>query len=75
MLDGFDELLEERPDEARKNLRELIETLEGKGRVVVTARATFFRTSADVADFLENFLSPDDVRVVDLLSFRCQSTP
>jgi hypothetical protein len=69
MLDGFDELLEERPEEAQKNLRELIETLSGQGRIVVTARSTFFRTSTDVADFLEHYLSVDDVTVVDLLPF------
>ena len=69
LLDGFDELLEERPDEARKNLRELIETLRGAGRVMVTARATFFRTSTDVADFLEHGMSADDVSIVDLRPF------
>lgn len=69
ILDGFDELLEERPDEARKNLRELVETLEGRGKVVVTARSTFFRTSDDVSDFLEYFLGPDQVAVVELQPF------
>lgn len=68
-LDGFDELLEERPNEAQKNLRELIETLGGEGKVVLTARSTFFRTSVDVADFLENFLDPADVEVVELRPF------
>ncbi len=69
LLDGFDELLEERPDEAGKNLRELIEMLAGQGRIVLTARATFFRTSADVSDFLQHSLSADDVAVLDLLPF------
>jgi hypothetical protein len=69
MLDGFDELLEERPEEAQKNLRELIETLSGQGRVVVTARSTFFRTSTDVADFLEHYLSEEDVTILDLEPF------
>lgn len=69
MLDGFDELLEERPDEAQKNLRELIETLSGQGRIVVTARSTFFRTSTEVADFLEHYLSDEDVTVLDLQPF------
>lgn len=68
-LDGFDELLEERPDEARRNLRDFVETLEGQGKVIVTARSTFFRTSTDVADFLEYFLEPDEVTVVDLQPF------
>jgi hypothetical protein len=68
-LDGFDELLEERPDEARRNLRDFVETLEGQGKVIVTARSTFFRTSADVADFLEYYLGPDEVTVVDLQPF------
>lgn len=69
LLDGFDELLEERPDEAQKNLRELIETLRGASRVMVTARSTFFRTSTDVADFLEHGLPAEDVTVVDLRPF------
>ena len=69
ILDGFDELLDERPEEARKNLRELIETLEGRGKVIVTARSTFFRTSDDVADFLENYLDADQVAAVDLEPF------
>lgn len=69
ILDGFDELLEERPEEARKNLRELIETLEGRGKVLVTARSTFFRTSDEVADFLEYFLAPGQVSVIDLQPF------
>ena len=69
MLDGFDELLEERPEEAQKNLRELVETLEGRGKVVITARSTFFRTSDDVADFLEYYLEPGQVDVVDLQAF------
>ena len=68
-LDGFDELLEERPDEAQKNLRELIETLEGKGKVIITARSTFFRTSDDVADFLAYYLEPSQVTVLDLAPF------
>lgn len=69
MLDGFDELLEERPEEAQKNLRELIETLGGRGKVVVTARSTFFRTSDDVADFLEYGIAPEQVGVIELLPF------
>jgi hypothetical protein len=68
-LDGFDELLEERPTEAQKNLREFLETLQGRGKVLITARSTFFRTSLDVADFLEHYLEPDDVQVVELLPF------
>lgn len=68
-LDGFDELLEEKPSEAQKNLRELIQTLGGAGKVVVTARSTFFRTSVDVADFIEQDLLPGDVQVVELLPF------
>jgi hypothetical protein len=68
-LDGFDELLEQRPEEARHNLREFMETLEGRGKVIVTARSTFFRTSSDVADFLEHYLGPEEVSVVDLLGF------
>ena len=69
LLDGFDELLEERPEEARKNLRELLETLGPDSRVMVTARSTFFRTSTDVADFLEHGISADDVTIVDLRPF------
>jgi hypothetical protein len=69
ILDGFDELLEERPDEARKNLRELIETLEGRGKVVVTARSTFFRTSDEVSDFLEYYLDPEQVSAIELQPF------
>ncbi len=69
ILDGFDELLEERPEEARRNLRELIETLEGRGKVVITARSTFFRTSEEVADFLEYSLGADLVRVIELQPF------
>lgn len=68
-LDGFDELLEEKPSEAQKNLRELIQTLGGAGKVVITARSTFFRTSVDVADFIEHDLLPGDVQVIDLLPF------
>ena len=69
LLDGFDELLEERPEEAQKNLRELIETLHGDSRVMITARSTFFRTSTDVADFLEHGVAAEDVTVVDLRPF------
>ena len=69
MLDGFDELLEERPEEAQKNLRELIETLSGQGRIILTARSTFFRTSTDVSDFLQNYVSDEDVTVLDLQPF------
>lgn len=69
ILDGFDELLEERPEEARKNLRELIETLDGRGKVIVTARSTFFRTSDDVAGFLEYYLDRDRVSVVEIQPF------
>ena len=69
ILDGFDELLEERPEEAQKNLRELIETLEGRGKVMITARSSFFRTSDDVADFLEYYLEPEQVSVVDVEPF------
>ena len=69
ILDGFDELLEERPEEARKNLRELLETLRGTSHIMVTARSTFFRTSTDVADFLEHGVSAEAVTVVDLKPF------
>lgn len=69
LLDGFDELLEERPEEAQKNLRELIETLHGDSRVMITARSTFFRTSTDVADFLEHGIPAEDVTIVDLRPF------
>ena len=69
ILDGFDELLEERPEEARKNLRELIETLQGRGKVVVTARSTFFRTSDEVSDFLEYYLDASQVDVIELQPF------
>ncbi len=69
ILDGFDELLEERPEEAQRNLRELIETLGGLGKVLITARSTFFRTSDDVADFLEYYLEPSQVSVVELSPF------
>ena len=72
LLDGFDELLEERPEEARKNLRELLETLGPESRVMVTARSTFFRTSTDVADFLEHGISAADVTIVDLRPFDAQ---
>lgn len=68
-LDGFDELLEERPSEAQKNLMEFIETLRGQGKVLITARSTFFRTSVDVADFLQHYLRPEDVTVIDLRPF------
>ncbi len=68
-LDGLDELLEERPEEAKKNLRELLETLEGRGKVVITARSTFFRTSDDLANFLAYYLEPSQVSVVDLVPF------
>ena len=69
ILDGFDELLEERPEEAQRNLRELIETLEGRGKVVITSRSTFFRTSDEVANLLEYSLQPQQVNVIDLLEF------
>jgi hypothetical protein len=69
ILDGFDELLEERPEEARQNLRELIETLGGMGKVVITARSTFFRTSDQVSEFLEYELVRDQVDVIELLPF------
>ena len=68
-LDGFDELLEERPSEAQRNLMEFIETLRGRGKVLITARSTFFRTSVDVADFLQHYLQPEDVSVIDLHPF------
>jgi hypothetical protein len=69
ILDGFDELLEERPEDARQNLRELIETLEGSGKVLITARSTFFRTSDEVAEFLEYELVRDQVDVIELKPF------
>jgi hypothetical protein len=69
ILDGFDELLEERPEEAQRNLRELIETLDGRGKVVITSRSTFFRTSDEVANLLEYALQPGQVQVLDLLEF------
>ena len=69
ILDGFDELLEERPEEAQRNLRELIATLDGEGKVIVTARSTFFRTSDDVARFLAYDLTPDRVATIELQPF------
>ncbi len=69
ILDGFDELLENRPDEAKQNLRELIETLGSTGKVIITARSTFFRTSEQVADFLEYGVKKDAVDVIELQPF------
>ncbi len=69
ILDGFDELLENRPDEAKQNLRELIETLGSTGKVIITARSTFFRTSEQVADFLEYGVKEDAVDVIELQPF------
>jgi hypothetical protein len=70
ILDGFDEMSEESGIKiAEENLRMIADHTHERGRVVLTSRSTFFRSSAEVAQIIEQRLDQSFIRVYELLKF------
>lgn len=70
ILDGFDEMSEESGARvAEENLRMIASHLEGRGRVVLTSRSTFFRSSAEISEIIERRVDQALIRTYELKEF------
>lgn len=70
ILDGYDELLEQRPETARDNIADFIRSAGASSRILLTARTLFYRTQGDVVGMVgDPDLDADDVEFVDLEPF------
>ena len=70
ILDGYDEMVEANPGVAAENIAGFVREAGPYGRILLTSRSTFYRTSADlVGQIGDPLLSEDEVEVIDLLPF------
>jgi hypothetical protein len=70
ILDGYDEMVEANPGVAAENIAGFIREAGPHGRILLTSRSTFYRTSSDIVGQIgDPLLSEDEVEVIDLLPF------
>lgn len=70
ILDGYDEMVEANPGVAAENIAGFVREAGPYGRILLTSRSTFYRTSADIVGQIgDPLLSEVEVEVIDLLPF------
>ncbi|MGB4779285.1 NACHT domain-containing protein [Microbacterium sp.] len=70
ILDGYDEMLDKFPHEAKSNIGEFISKAGPSSRLILTARTLFYRSSGEVVGMVgdPNFTT-DDVELLELQPF------